>query len=297
LVVNPVTIAAMLKFRVVKKSRAYLFILNQSFVDFVTGIGSLLRYSAALMWWEKRSVESSIELSWVASIILNPMFIASLFTSFIIGVDRALATMNPLVYKRRVTVRASLLTLMLMWAFVGGAFVIPMVVNSIEVHRTGRPHFAFNPTVVYPDNFTTYFGGPLLMFCLISNVLLYALVLGAYMRMARKVAASSGEAKKRRITRLCIVTVGAALVSWMPAVILGAVPTPHPSTRAMVMYQTLSDIFSAMTLPICYANNIFYAYYQKDIREACARLFNGASVHPMPESSIDQSHSTASHAT
>jgi hypothetical protein len=301
--INSVTIAALIKYRMVRKSRAYLLILQQSFVDVFLGAFHVLRHSSLLLWWYEKSPPVSIPLSWIAAAGSCMLFVVTLNTTFMIGVDRAIATLVPLSYKRIMTVRSTVLVLVLSWVAILLCNVVAMGTKITNVLRDGPLLFLVIPTQIFPDNYTTYFAGPLLLFGLASNAVLYGLVWGAYKRATVR-AKAKGEMATRRITRTCVVTVSLMLLCWLPITVIGCVDPPFGNQKHMDIFRLTYDLsIVALMLPP-YLNNILYAVYQKDFRSAYIDLFSkggeqlsqletswarnkGTEVHP--KSAADQS--------
>ncbi|ELT94241.1 hypothetical protein CAPTEDRAFT_212678 [Capitella teleta] len=297
ILINPMTIAALIKFRIVNKSRAHLFIINQCFVDVFLGCLHLLRFTGQTLKWRQHSTAVSIAFSWITSTFGCFLFLCSVSTAFVIGVDRAVATCKPMAYKRIMTHRFSVIAIIVIWITNTIVNFPAMLYQFIDVYSSGDIHYVTNPTEVYPPYYTTYFSGPLMMCLLVCNVLLYTLVLCGYIKAASKVNVSNSEQSTLRITRMCIITVTIFIFGMIPILTVGAVPPPE--SDKFHIYQLLYDIALMMCITPSYLNNIMYACLQRDIRTAYGRLFKDtrSQVTPsqIPDSRLVSVHSFEVH--
>jgi hypothetical protein len=150
---NPLTILAIWKGGLAKKSATNIFIANLSVSDFFSALSA---FCLEVHKWVSAMHGASTALvvsSWVNCTLIAIAYAGSLVTSLVIGFDRALATSNPLNYKRLMTTRTAKLMVTGLWAFLVCTVLVPVFYHVATLDPAQRSPPITNPTKIHPPEY------------------------------------------------------------------------------------------------------------------------------------------------
>ncbi|ELT99188.1 hypothetical protein CAPTEDRAFT_196246 [Capitella teleta] len=260
-VMNSLTITAIVKGNLVQKSVSHLFIASLIFVDLLCGVSMLSTQCVSMVYAVFGSSSVLVIVTWTNAVINAMVFPGSLFISLVIGLDRAIATTHPLKYKSILTHQRgfTLLTVIAIFIFltvVPAALLNVLTLDEIPV--------IMHPTAIYPDGYTTFFTSPLIFSLLVANSLFYLKVLGAYKRTLTRYSTNNRlTMRSRKLTKTAMLTVLILIVCWLPLAVITAMPI------SCVNDVTYHSVFIVVVIPT-FANNFIYAWNHRDFRRACS---------------------------
>lgn len=265
IVVNPMTMLAMIQGRLLDRSATYQLIFSLCMSDLLLGLGNLL--------WKYHGLVSQPqppELSWIAALLTMLGFLSSTINILLIGIDRTLAAAASVRYKGLVTLRVSRMVLLSTW---GISLVINALPIGLKLWHNNFEHGQLSPVFhiqePYPSAFVTYFLLPLVFWMVACTCLLYAYVLSSYL-LAR--VPSSGSGGRQRVTRMILMVVAFSVSFNVPLVVVGSKWHPEEvasSTLRQLIFE--SSCFLSVIPTFC--NNFLYASHLKDFRQAHQILF------------------------
>lgn len=274
IVANLITIVAIIKERLDKKSPAHILITSLSFADFLCGFSGMMTYIFRLLRPHVSIYVWNTGL-WINAGLLYLMFAASLGTTVLIGLDRFVATTLPMKYKFIVTQRVTCVCLLLMWLFMIVISEAPLMYRSTEFDWSKETLFLVNFQLYQPSGYSEKVYGPFLCMMMVIICILYSGMFFSYKKMQRRIhsAISQESQNSGKLTKIFITIVTIMMICWTPVVYFILNP---PSLVKMSDYTSLeSDLFRVAFLLVTvpsYANNFVYAFQHRDYRTAYLNL-------------------------
>jgi hypothetical protein len=273
LLANPVTLLAIIRSNLAKKSAAHFFIGVLCVTDFLGGLSFFL-LQVMLFAIESSGMSTVlVELNWLVNIFNVLAVPASLVNSFLIGVDRFLAISYPTKYMQQMNNKKAALMVMGQWLFVG------LVVLPPSIYKRSRHgiQFTVHPPDIYPESYTAYVTTPLAFILLIANALLYARILQLHRSHSMKVIGGQANQdqvskRSRRLTRLALIVVSVLIACWAPVTIMTVVPPPSPNPYESNAFNLIYNICFVVLLVPSYMNNVIYAWRHQDYKRAYLKL-------------------------
>ena len=290
ILVNPVTIAAIMKLGLASKTATNLFIASLCCADMACAVSFLFHELQTVLSQAGIQGLQVATISWLATGLGAIVFLVSLANVLLIGIDRAFATLRPLTYRYHMSKRRAFGLLAVTWTLMALVTTVPICYKYASIGREGRESIILIATDLFPEGYYQYVITPLTYTALLTNIVIYGRVFVAYMRTMKKVQTetleSSNNVKARRITKMTIIVLGVLLVCWTPIGILGSLKVPDPvkNNSLFHLYQVAYDLSLVLLLIPAFCNNFIYAWHQKDYRKAYAEILHcldDPAVHPL----------------
>lgn len=257
-IVNLVTLIAVTKARLFTKSAANFFIASLTFSDLIAGLSWLGQETVVIALALNDHRSYVVVISWFASILGAPSFIASFITIIFLGVDRVYATKKPMLYKQIMTAKNAFILTVIQWIVLTAVILVPIFYRYVLLPPEVKSQVTPYPTFVFPEGYTIYFVSPMTYVFLVTISVLYAVIYVAFRGTVIKVAseASTPDLKMRKITQSMIIIVVVLVLCWSPIAIIGSIPTPDPilDPKLFLGFQlSLNTAFILLLCP-CYVN-------------------------------------------
>jgi hypothetical protein len=292
LLFNPLTIAAIQKSRLSKKSATSLFISSMSIADFLTGVG-ILCYQILRWIVQVRGVNPYlVAASWITSSVAAVATPLSLYSSISIGVDRVIATSYPMRHKTMMSIKNAKIILVFEYLWVVLVVLAPVIFKYSTISAEERTqNFIANPPDVYPKVYFSYFSTPSLYGLLTATTILYIKVFLAYKKAASKVRGKNDQTvgtKSRKLTKMAIMVNALLIVCWAPLALVAGLPPPNPVERPnhFVAYLMFYEIVFIFVLLPSFCNNIIYGFQHQDYKMAYMKILGWKNA---PEGSVASS--------
>ncbi|ELT98020.1 hypothetical protein CAPTEDRAFT_204566 [Capitella teleta] len=274
IVINPITLMAMSKQKILSKSAINLFIGSLCCSDFLLGMSVFFCQLPQLLDLDAAAVRpEAATLSCASSIIFLVAFLASNVNVFLIGVDRACATLEPFSYKTRMTIRRAIVALCIGWIT---SFLIIIIPFAIIFQQNGCTRILPYPYEPLPESYIQYFTTPMCVVGLATNVVLYAVIIIAFYKVSKKVQPTShSEMRNQRMTRMVTILIGVLLIGNIPIITVATMPATIGAQSGYAMsYQMYYDLVILVVLITTSCNNFIYVWQLPDFDIAFKRLFS-----------------------
>ncbi|ELT94582.1 hypothetical protein CAPTEDRAFT_217085 [Capitella teleta] len=271
-IINPLTLLALFKQKILTKSSINLFIASLCCSDFLLGFAAFLFQLQKILRLSATSEASIAILNCVASTWGVVSFFVSNTNSLLITFDRAYATLAPFKYKGNVSIRRASVTLAVVWTGAVLQALIPIVTN---IALAGEAIIVKYPYELAPYLYRLYWVTPLMYIGTATNILLYAVIVISYFKTKKKVQSSTSysELRNRRMTRTVTMVIGMQLIGSIPIVTLAAF-SDNPDAPYVWSYRMFYDIASLCTLIPTFFNNFLYVWQLPDYNRAIRRLLS-----------------------
>lgn len=278
LIINPLTLVAMVKFNYMKKSATNLLIGGLYVVDIIRGI--------AVLCMDPQNIEEQYRVViWISNGLAGSGFFASLLITLGIGIERLIVTVFPMKRKQMSNIRWAKWYLLCVCVSSLLLTVVPISVRYSYLPINEQLRLMTMSNEMYSQDYRAFVMAPFLLFCLISIVMCYAAMLIAFIRMTKRVQNSSNDRHSRRLTRMVITIVTIMIISCLPVFIPGLINTPDPleNSKAFVILCMAIEFVNMLSAIPTYLNNVIYMWHQPSFRKACAQVFpftRSSSVQP-----------------
>ncbi|ELT90678.1 hypothetical protein CAPTEDRAFT_189696 [Capitella teleta] len=286
IIVNPLTLLALFKQKMITKNSINLFIASLCCSDLLLGVSTFLFQLQKILIL--RSVEVGrfiFLLNCVgASLMVTGFFVSNINVS-LISFDRAYATIAPFEYKSRASTKTALIALAFTWAITVLQAVIPIAISLGLGTQTNLVEYAYE---VVPYKFRLYWVTPLMYIGTAVNVVLYFIIVISFFKITSEVqpSTSSSDVRSRRMTRTVTMVIGSLLIGSIPLVTIAAV-THMPDAPYLWSYAMYYDIATLCTTIPTFFNNFLYVWQLPDFKRAFRRLL------PLAKNSTEASDSNA----
>ncbi|ELU01014.1 hypothetical protein CAPTEDRAFT_195567 [Capitella teleta] len=218
-IINPLTLLAMGMHGIIRKNSINMHIASLCLSDFLLGLSAI---PFMLLRLVQVSHQGIIAITWAASFLFSTGFLMSSANAFLIGVDRACATLAAHSNKSRMTTRRATIGLIAVWSSV---IVAVTACGFVTAQHNDGLDILFYVDEILPADFISYFGAPLLSVITAVVALLYTVIAVAFYKSAKKVHPSSTfEIRNRRMTRTVTIVIGMLLLSYIPVIIVATMP-------------------------------------------------------------------------
>lgn len=291
LTINLVTLVAIIHRRLDQKSLTNILIISLTVSDILCAISGLSGYFNNI-FIHKNSIKKQNTLVWVQVGVGLTSYLTSLGITLLIGVDRFIATVKPLEYKRIVTRKLIYTGLVLMWLTVFALIGVPMCYRRTQFDGSQKQLLIVDLALLYPDGYSQQVIGPFVCSLLIANSLLYLIMFICYKRLANKLLVSKSERKSRLMTRMFIIIVSIMVICWLPIAYFFINP-PDKAVKdnflsLKLMVQRIA--FLVTTIP-SFLNSFIYTCQHRDFRNALMHLLRCSNARVgVTNSSIIESH-------
>ncbi|ELT89091.1 hypothetical protein CAPTEDRAFT_193810 [Capitella teleta] len=268
-IINPLTLLALFKQKMITKSSINLFIASLCCSDFLYGFsaGVFQLYKLLQLGPTSEHVLTCVNLT--GGILCVLAYLVSYTNALLVSVDRAYATLAPFKYKTQLSIkRASvILALALMVAVLQA--LIPITINMASADIV-IVEYSFE---LLPTSYRLYWANPLLFIGLAVNILLYTVIVVAFLKTQKLVqpSSSSSELRNRRMTRTVTMVIGSLLIGNIPIVTVAAFP---PSLDGLYLwsYAMCYDMAMFCTIIPTFLNNFLYVWQLPDFNRAVRQL-------------------------
>ena len=274
LIINPVTLVIIIRFPILRSSVTNVFIASLSASDILYGLTLWGSHNLGLvrsLGYIHISHGMIVRLA-IASNIMA--FFSSLICTTWIGVDRAIATLDPLNYKRRMTRRMAsgmvLSTWLYLFILIPGLTLLKYLTDDDDT----RSIVILIAQDAFPRKIYDYVIAPHIYLFVLTNVALYATILIAVLRRAKKVNISSNEKRNNHLTKMILTLVVLQVLALVPMATVIIIPVPDPVDRptANAIYKVVYDVSILITASNSFTNAFVYAWQHRDYRNAYLQL-------------------------
>ncbi|ELT95129.1 hypothetical protein CAPTEDRAFT_203019 [Capitella teleta] len=269
IIINPLTLLALIKEKMITKIPINLFIASLCCSDFFIGFAVFLFQLQKLLQLTSTNVHLITILNCVGGTLSLTGFVVSNINVLLVSVDRAYATLAPFKYKTHMSIKRATIVLAVAWTNAILHTVIPVAIN---VAGTGL--FIVDYTYdLLADSLRLYWGTPFLYICTAANVVLYFIIVISFFKITNKVqpSTSSSELRNLRMTRTVTMVIGALLIGNIPISTM-AVLADNPDAPYLWSYAMFYDIgIMCATIPT-FINNFLYVWQLPDFNRAFRRL-------------------------
>ena len=237
------------------------------------------------------------ELVWDIStcILRGPyfaMFDISLSTLLVIAVDRYVAVVHPLYYRRNMTLRIARLTSILIWI---AEFLLLTSLTCYYGTRAKvvmlRPEAAHD---LFPKKISLGLLQAVVLIPIVGNIVLYCLIYIRLIRRRRSIwTVQEGQnaetlinqpsKKTKTFTKMMTLVLGYLILAWLPYYILVPIHNvKDPSTPRWYIY--MYDLAVVLFYSNSFMNPVIYSWKSRDFKEAylkilrCSKFSNDAAV-------------------
>ncbi|ELU14733.1 hypothetical protein CAPTEDRAFT_207325 [Capitella teleta] len=272
IIINPLTLLALFKQKMITKSSINLFIASLCCSDFLFGIAIYLFQLQKLLQLSPASEHLITILNCIGGILCCVGFFVSNTNALLISFDRAYATLAPFKYKTHMSIKLAYIILVVAWTSATLQAIVPITANiAIE----GKTAIFDYPYELFPYSLRLYWLTPLLYFGTATNVGLYVTIVISFLKITKKVqpSNSSSDVRSRRMTRTVTMVIGTLLIGNIPLVTIAACPN-KPDVIYLWSYAMFDDIaFFCAILPTFF-NNFLYVWQLPDFNRAVRRLLS-----------------------
>lgn len=274
IIINPITVFFMVKFKLLQKSAANVFIAGLCTLDFQQGITFFFsRIQMFLLLYTDPKVANLMGRLSFGFSAFN--FIASTGTVLMIGIDRVVAMLLPMKYKQWATAKNLVSVMLSIWMGILMLILTPVVVKYLSLSEDEKNH-KFGIRDAYLSNYAAYVTTPLLMFNVICIAICYAIVIIVYIRASRRIKVKSTMADKHtnKLTKMIISIVVVSFTCWMPVIIMYPLSPPDPLKEPQKFHLVclVTEYSIILMLVPTFLNNIIYGWFQSNFRNALLSL-------------------------
>ncbi|ELU04837.1 hypothetical protein CAPTEDRAFT_198496 [Capitella teleta] len=272
ILLNTLTISAIVICGLGKRSATHLFIASLSVSDLLSGVNILcFQVQRWLVDWIG-SNSGLAATSWLNAVLAGIALPSSLQTSLVIGIDRALATSKPIKYKTLMSLRNAKLIILFQWILASVMVCIPAIYKYIGLDAAQRNKMIVQPPEIFPDSFNRHVALPMTYLNVTSITLLYIKVFLSYKKAIGKIEVSADPVISRKLTRTAMIVTTLLIICWTPLAVVSSLPVPDQDTQAFIAYTAAYKcVFIFLLLP-AYLNNIIYALQHKDYKRAYMKV-------------------------
>ncbi|ELU09078.1 hypothetical protein CAPTEDRAFT_200082 [Capitella teleta] len=270
-IANPLTLVAMATNGLIRKNSINMFIASLCWSDFLVGLSAFLFQLRRLLQLGIISDEDLVAIFWVAAVPVNIGFVASIANAFLIGVDRACATLAPLSYRSRMTTRRAAIALVICWTL---AILMVTACALTTVQLSGGFEMLTYSHELFPRVFIKHFISPTLIVSIATNAILYVVIVVAFHKGTNKIQPSSTfELRNRRMTRMITMVIGVLLLGNIPIVVVASLPaTLSSNSEYLYSYQMMYDVSFLLGVIPTSLNNCIYVWQLPDFKLAFTKL-------------------------
>ncbi|ELT93170.1 hypothetical protein CAPTEDRAFT_201390 [Capitella teleta] len=272
IIINPLTLLALFKQKMITKSSINLFIASLCCSDFLFGIAAFLFQLQKILQLNSTNGDAIVILNCVAGSLAVLGFFLSNANALLITYDRAYAIVAPFEYKSQVSIRKASIALAVAWT---SALLQALVPIAINIALAGEAVIVEFPYELLSYSFRLYWVTPVMYIGTATNVLLYAVIVIWYLKTKKKIqsSTSSSELRNRRMTRTVTMVIGTLLIGSIPIVTIAAF-SDNPDAPYMWSYRMFYDIATLCTVIPTFFNNFLYVWQLPDYNRAVRRLLS-----------------------
>ncbi|KAK2157361.1 hypothetical protein LSH36_193g11027 [Paralvinella palmiformis] len=231
------------------------------------------------------------------------MFCISLVTLLAIGVDRCVAVVHPLLYRRRMTTKIARIASILIW--IGQLLIwetFTCYYGSQISAGKNRPRAAHD---MFPRKTFFFMIQMEILLPIVGNVILYAFI---YIRLRRrKVVVSVSarqdaietrtknqlQAKTKAFTKMMALVLGYLVIAWLPYYILVPIHKVNEPTTP-IWYVYAFDAAAVLFYSNSFMNPLIYSWQNRDFREAYTKILSCSRLHRSRSTDVNPSECTVS---
>lgn len=274
LVTNILTIIILACFTKLRSGVIHVYILSLCISDVlfgvVFGIHNCIRIKALLL-----GDQHLLGLfTRVLTVVATMASIASLVCTTLVGIDRAIATNDPINYKKRMTVRLAKALVCGIW------FYLILIASSFSTmqYLSIPPHEQTQIVVtieeIYPKKIYRFFLLPQIVVVLLSTVVLYWKIAVAVRNQEKKMNPSAQ--KNDRITRMIWILLGIMIMAWLPGCVVALFKLPEEEADPIghIAYSIVYNICMLGNGIPFFSNAFVYAGQHKEYRKGYAAILH-----------------------
>ncbi|ELT91943.1 hypothetical protein CAPTEDRAFT_216475 [Capitella teleta] len=273
IVLNPITVLAVIKSKLAQKSSAHFLIAVLSVSDFLCGLQffchQLLRMLIPIVGVNKAVIEANWCLYMTSAIVVP----SSSFVSLLIGIDRFIAVSYPTEYMQKMKIRNAAVMVAVMWVFSIGRILPAGVYKRLQDDQLA---FIAHNRDAFPRGYSLYFSAPLGLIALLLNTLLYARIFQLFKAQSNRIAGSVNHdlstKRSQRLTRLSLIVVCVFIACLTPVILMSLLPQPEGGPLALNAYNVVSSFSAVLIIAPSFVNNIIFAWQHQDYRKAYLNL-------------------------
>ncbi|ELU01215.1 hypothetical protein CAPTEDRAFT_205793 [Capitella teleta] len=268
-VVNPLTLLAMGMHGLIRKNSINMHIASLCLSDFLMGLSAIPFMLLRLTQANHQEV-----ITWTASFLFTTGSIMSSANAFLIGIDRACATLAAHSYKSLMTTRRAAVDLLAVWSL---AIAIPAACGFATAQLNSGFETLTYPHELLPAKFLSYIGTPMTIVNTLIIAILYTVIVVAFYKSSRKIHPSSTfEIRNRRITRTVTMVIVMLLLSNIPVIVVIIMQTSFglgsSNAEYFYSYRMLYDIAFLLVIIPTSCNNCIYVWQLQDFKKALIKL-------------------------
>ncbi|ELT90879.1 hypothetical protein CAPTEDRAFT_189229 [Capitella teleta] len=262
IIINPLTLLALFKQKMITKSSINLFIASLCCSDFLFGFAICIFQLQKLQQLTSASENLITFLSCTGGMLGCAGFFVSSTNLLLVSVDRAYAILAPFKYKTHMSVKRASIILAVAWTSATLQAIVPAF---IKIAREGAV-IVDNAYEMHPYSFRLYWAMPLLYIGTAANVVLYFIIVISFFKSRKKVQPSS-DVRSRRMTRTVTMVIGTILIGNVPVVTMAAI-SDNPEAPYLWSYAMFNDIAFVCALIPTFFNNFLYVWQLPDFNRA-----------------------------
>ncbi|ELU18416.1 hypothetical protein CAPTEDRAFT_213122 [Capitella teleta] len=263
IIVNLLTLVAMAMHRLIRKNSINMFIASLCLSDFLLGLSiTPFQLQQVLRLW-KDIDQTFIATTWAAAVPMVICFFVSNVNIFLVGVDRACATLAPLSYKSRMTTKRALIALVATWS-TAVLTITACAITTVQIN-SGFEMLTYSYELL-PEKFISYFSTPMLIISIATNAIL--------LRSTKKIQPSStSELRNRRMTRMITMVIGLLLLGNIPIITVATLPRNIGSqSEYFNSLKMFDDIALLLMIIPTSLNNCIYVWQMPDFKNTLMKL-------------------------
>ncbi|ELU11384.1 hypothetical protein CAPTEDRAFT_194352 [Capitella teleta] len=274
IIINPLTLLALFKQKMITKSSINLFIASLCCSDFLLGFALGLFQLQNLLQLTSTSEHLIAVLNFVGGTLSVTGFFVSNTNTSLVSLERAYATLAPFKYKTHMSVKRASIILAGAWISAILHAVIPVAIH-IAGTSIDLVDYSYE---LHPYSFRLYWTIPFMYIGTAANVVLYFIIVISFFKSRKKVQpSSSSELRSRRMTRTVTMVIGTILIGNVPIVTMAAL-VDEAGSPYLWSYAMFNDIaILCITIPT-FINNFLYVWQLPDFNRAFRRLLPGTRI-------------------
>ena len=279
---NIMTIVAVARTRKLRRLPTNTLLINLAVADVL--VGALLIVFVVLSLFVK--TEHALRLT--VCLARSPYYTTicvSTNTLLAIAVDRYLAIVHPLSYRRRVTIPRARVVSILIWLcqliIVGGTSCFYGIVVPYERIASGSvkdliPDIAFN-FVILPQVYIPVAGNVILYLCIFISIRKRKRVSDNVLKPDGSTTSPKDDKMATAVTKMMCIVLGYLIIAWVPYFSLVSLYSYEESKPFWFVYA--EDVATFLVYSNSAVNPIIYSWFHRDFKEAYSRLLKCQITH------------------
>lgn len=277
LVTNPFALAAFIKSKKLQGTVANTFIMNGCVADTLFGIFISVYASCRLVYISQYSMIPGVQTLFQASITGSYItMLMSVLNVLFIGIDRSLATMRPITYRKTVTVSRARIVITIAWMY-----------DILVLSVLSACYYASSPSLLTMllsyEGFSQitidyYLRTQGILIVGLTGILYCKISITLRRQSKRRIGilgvGNKVSQKNSQVTKMTSFIVVVTGVTWFPYSSVALCPHFDPILERyeFLLVDTLASLGVAIASTSCYLNIFIYAWCNKDFREALRQV-------------------------